>query len=254
MPQEQTSSNPGDKSFWDHLDDLRALILRILVVMAVAAVISFCLKDLLFGIVLAPSRPDFIIYKLLSGLVSPNLPEGFVNTTLTGQMMTHFKVAISAGIIASAPIVVILVAQYLAPALYPGERKALTRALTWGSILFYLGLGISYFLIFPLAYQFLASYEVSESVHNMLTLSSYVDNLLLLCLLMGVLFELPVVAVLLGRVGLVSSSLMRRYRRHAILIIVTAAAIITPTTDIFTLIIVSLPVFLLYEVSIHLVK
>ncbi len=127
-------------------------------------------------------------------------------------------------------------------------------AFTWGTILFFLGVAIAYVLVFPLAYQFLASYEVSDEVENMFTLGSYIDNLSLLCLLMGVFFELPIVAVLLGKLGLITSSLMKEYRRHAILAIVILAAIITPTTDVFTLALVSLPICVLYEVSVHLVK
>ncbi|MGN0029393.1 MAG: twin-arginine translocase subunit TatC [Marinilabiliaceae bacterium] len=242
------------KSFWEHLDDLRALLFRLLAVLCVATIACFCLKDELFSVVLAPSKPDFLIYRLLSGLGTPNLPAGLVNTTLGGQLMTHFKVAMGAGVVISAPIGIYIIARYLAPALYPKERRAMTAAFTWGTLLFFAGMVTAYLVVFPFAYQFLANYEVSPEVSNLFTLESYIDNLLLLVLLMGVLFELPVVAVLLNKVGLVSAGLMKRYRRHAVLAIVTASAIITPTTDIFTLSIVSLPICLLYELSIHLVK
>lgn len=247
-------SENTDKSFWEHLDDLRALLIRLLLVVAAAVVVCFCLKDELFAVILAPSHTDFVIYRLLSGLGEPDLPAGLVNTSLGGQLMTHFKVAIGAGIVVSAPIVIFLIARYLAPALYPNERKAMTGAFTFGTVLFYAGMVTAYFIVFPFAYQFLAAYEVSADVTNLFTLESYIDNMLMLVLLMGVLFELPVVAVLLNKVGIVSADLMKRYRRHAILAIVTAAAIITPTTDIFTLGIVSLPICMLYEMSIHLVK
>lgn len=247
-------SGDTNKSFWEHLDDLRALLFRLLAALAVATVACFCFKDELFSVVLAPSRPDFLIYRLLAGLGTPNLPAGLVNTTLGGQLMTHFKVAVGAGVVVSTPIGIYIIARYLAPALYPKERKAMTAAFTWGTLLFFAGMATAYVIVFPFAYQFLANYEVSSEVSNLFTLESYIDNLLLLVLLMGVLFELPVVAVLLNKMGLISSGLMKRYRRHAILAIVTASAIITPTTDIFTLAIVSMPVCLLYELSIHLVK
>lgn len=247
-------SQETDKTFWEHLDDLRALLLRLLIVAAVAIVACFCFKDELFAIVLAPSRPDFIIYRLLSSLGTPNLPSGLVNTSLGGQLMTHFKVAVGAGMIVCAPVCIYLVARYLSPALYPGERRAMRMAFGWGTALFLAGMATAYLIVFPFAYQFLANYEVSAEVSNLFTLESYIDNLLLLVMLMGVLFELPVVAVLLGKVGIVTGDLMRRYRRHAILAIVTASAVITPTTDIFTLAIVSMPICILYELSIHLVK
>ncbi len=243
-----------DKTFWEHLDDLRTLIVRILCVVGVAVVVCFCFKETLFGVVLAPSHEDFFLYQLLSGIAQPSLPSGLINTGLAGQLMTHFKVAAGAGIVVSAPIVVYMVARYVAPALYPGERRALRFAFGWGTMLFLLGMFVAYSLVFPLAFQFLANYEVADEVTNMFTLDSYIDNLLLLCLLMGVLFELPIVAIILSKLGLVTSALMKKYRRHAILAIVTVAAIITPTTDIFTLTLVSLPVYLLYEVSVHLVK
>lgn len=243
-----------DKTFWEHLDDLRALIVRILCVVGVAVVACFCFKETLFGVVLAPAHEDFFLYRLLSGITQPSLPSGLINTGLAGQLMTHFKVATGAGIVVSAPIIVYMMARYVAPALYPGERRALRLAFGWGTLLFLLGMFVAYSLVFPLAFQFLANYEVSGEVTNMFTLDSYIDNLLLLCLLMGVLFELPIVAIILGKLGIVTSALMKKYRRHAILAIVTVAAIITPTTDIFTLTLVSLPVYLLYEVSVHLVK
>ncbi len=247
-------SDAGEKTFWEHLEDLRWLIARVLLVAGVAIVACFCFKDELFSLVLAPSRPDFVLYRLLPGFECPDLPHGLVNTSLPGQLMTHLKVAMAVGVIVAAPVVIWLVARYLSPALYPGERRALRMVFWWGALLFLLGLAVAYLLVFPLAYQFLAGYVVSDEVTNLFTLDSYIDNMLLLCLLMGVLFELPIVAVMLGRVGLVSSKLMRRYRRHALLAIVTLAAIITPTTDVFTLVLVSLPVCLLYEVSVHLVK
>ena len=244
----------ADKTFWEHLDDLRDLLARVLLVVAVAAVACFCLKDEIFNFVMAPSRPDFILYRLLSGLEPPDLGGGLINTRLSGQLMMHFKVAVGAGLCLSAPIVAWMMARYLAPALYPNERRAMGEAFLWGGVLFAVGAAMAYVLVFPLAFRFLATYEVSPLVTNMITLDSYVDNLLLLCLLMGVLFELPVVARIFSNLGLVTAPLMRRYRRHALLAIVTLAAIITPTTDALTLALVSLPVWLLYEASILVVR
>lgn len=243
-----------EKTFWEHLDDLRALLVRALLVVAVATVVCFCLKDEIFDFVMAPSRPDFILYRLLSGLEPPDIGGGLINTRLSGQLMMHFKVALGSGLCLSAPVVAWMVARYLAPALYPGERRAMGGAFLWGGALFVIGAGMAYVLIFPLAFRFLATYEVSPAVTNMITLDSYVDNLMLLCLLMGVLFELPVVARMLSNLGLLTAPLMRRYRRHALLAIVTLAAIITPTTDALTLALVSLPVWLLYEASVLVVK
>lgn len=242
-----------DKTFWEHLDDLRALLLRSLVVVLGAAVVCFCLKDELFAVVLAPLRPDFLLYRVLA-VPPPDFGAGLVNTRLSGQLMMHLKLAVGAGLCCSVPVLAWLGARYLGPALYPRERRALGGAFAAGGLLFALGVSVAYILVFPLAYRFLAGYEVSASVTNMITLDSYVDNLLTLCLVMGVLFELPVVARVLSAAGLVDRGLMRRYRRHAIVCIVTLAAVVTPTTDALTLALVSLPVWLLYEASVLVVK
>ena len=243
-----------EKTFWEHVDDLRGLIVRSLLVVAVATVVCFCLKDVIFGIVMWPSRPDFVLYKIFSGLEPPNLSGGLINTRLSGQLMMHFKVALGMGLCCSAPIVAWMVARYLSPALYPNERRALGVAFAWGAVLFVIGAALAYVLIFPLAYQFLATYEVTSEVTNMITLESYIDNLLMMCLMMGVLFELPMVARVLSGMGLLTRGVMRKYRRHAIVVIVVLAAIITPTTDALTLALVSLPVWILYEASILVVR
>ena len=145
-------------------------------------------------------------------------------------------------------------ATYLLPALYVPERRIFIPSLVCGSLLFYVGMAVAYFLVFPLAYRFLIDYSVAIEVDNMITLQSYVDTLLILIIAMGLLFELPVVAFALGRLGIVNRGLMRQYRRHAVLIIVILAAIITPTTDALTLVLVSLPIIVLYEVSIFVVR
>ncbi len=248
-----------NKTFWEHLDDLRAVILRIVGVVCVATVGCFCFKEAIFELVFAPSEGDFILYRILGrvagvGAESIAPPDvRIINTELAGQLIMHLKVALGVGIVVTVPYVVWAVANYLAPALYAGERRAMRTVFCWGTALFYVGMLVSYVLVFPLAYRFLVAYQVGEMVENMISLESYVDNLLLLCLLMGVLFELPIVAVALSRVGIIDARIMRTYRRHAVLVILTVAAIVTPTTDIFTLLLVALPVYFLYEVSIVVV-
>ncbi len=245
-------------TFWEHLDELRAVIMRIVVCMTVLAIVFFCLKDLLFDIVLAPSSDDFILYQLIRDWL-PNaemqpIAIQMINTELTGQFMTHMQVAFYVAIVVSAPYILWQIFNYLAPALYSNERHFVRIAMVSGTFLFYVGAAVSYVLIFPLSYRFLALYQVSEIVVNMIDLQSYVGTMAMLCLMMGIMFELPLVAILLGHFGLVTSSMMSQYRRHAILAILIAAAIITPTTDIFTLIIVAMPIYLLYECSIIGVK
>ena len=244
-------SEPAPMTFWDHLDELRSVIIRAMVVTVVAAAVAFCLKDQLFAVVLAPRTSDFITFRLLG--VEP-FSIHLMNTGLTEQFMIHLKTAMYAGVLIASPYIIYLLFRFISPALYDNERKYATLLCTSGYLMFMLGTLLNYLLIFPLTVKFLGTYQVSEDVANMLTLQSYMDTLLMMCLVMGIIFELPVVSWLLGRMGLLKASMMRTWRKHAIVAILVIAAIITPTTDAFTLFIVALPIWLLYEVSIFLVN
>ncbi len=238
-------------TFWDHLDELRSVVIKALVVTVVAAAIAFCLKDQLFEVVLAPRTSDFITYRLLG--VEP-FSIHLMNTGLTEQFMIHLKTSMFAGVLVASPYIIYLLFHFISPALYDNERKYATLLCTSGYLMFMLGTLLNYLLIFPLTVKFLGTYQVSEDVANMLTLQSYMDTLLMMSLVMGIIFELPVVSWLLGKMGLLKASMMRMWRKHAIVAILVIAAIITPTTDAFTLFIVALPIWLLYELSIFIVK
>ena len=238
-------------TFWDHLDELRSVIIRILVITVVAAAVAFCLKEELFAVVLAPRTSDFITYRLM-GVEPFNIH--LMNTGLTEQFMIHLKTAMYAGVLVVSPYIIWQFFRFISPALYDNERKYATLLCTSGYLMFMLGTALNYFLIFPLTVKFLGTYQVSPDVANMLTLQSYMDTLIMMCLVMGIVFELPVVSWILGRMGLINRQMMRAMRRHAVVVILVVAAIITPTTDAFTLFIVALPIWLLYEVSILIVK
>ncbi len=238
-------------TFWEHLDVLRWVILRSLGVAVVFAITAFCLKDWLFAVVLAPRTSDFITFRLLG--VDP-FSVHLMNTGLTEQFMTHMRVAMYAGVLCAAPYIIYELFRFVSPGLYAGERRAGFWIVTSGYVMFMMGTLLNYLLIFPLTVRFLGTYQVSADVDNMLTLQSYIDTLISMSLVMGVIFELPVVCAILGKMGFINGSLMARYRRHAIVAILIVAAIITPTTDVFTLCIVSLPIWLLYEASILIVK
>ena len=237
-------------TFWDHLDELRSVIIRTMVVTVVAAAVAFCLKEQLFDIVLAPRSSDFITYRLMG--VEP-FSIHLMNTGLTEQFMIHLKTAMYAGVLVALPYIVYLLFGFISPALYDNERKYATLLCTSGYLMFMLGTLLNYFLIFPLTVKFLGTYQVSPDVANMLTLQSYMDTMLMMNLVMGIIFELPVVSWILGRMGLINAQMMRAMRRHAVGAILVVAAIITPTTDAFTLFIVALPIWLLYELSILIV-
>ena len=238
-------------TFWQHLDVLRWVILRSLGVAVVFAVVAFCLKDWLFAIILAPRTSAFITFQWMG--VEP-FSVHLMNTGLTEQFMTHMRVAMYAGLLCAAPYIIFELFRFVSPGLYQNERRAGLWIVTSGYLMFMLGTLLNYFLIFPLTVRFLGTYQVSPEVENMLTLQSYTDTLISMSLVLGVVFELPVICAILGRMGILTSSLMTRYRRHAIVAILIVAAIITPTTDIFTLLIVSLPIWLLYELSILVVN
>jgi len=237
-------------TFWEHLDVLRWTIIRSLIVVVAFAVVAFCLKEWLFAVVLAPTSSDFITFRLMG---AESFHIHLINTGLTEQFMTHMRTAAYAGLLCASPYVLYQLFRFVSPGLYQNERRAAHWVVGSAYLMFLLGTFVCYFIIFPLTVRFLGTYQVSEDVANMLTLQSYIDTLISMCLVIGIVFELPVVCALMGRMGLVSGSLMRHYRRHAVVAILIVAAIITPTTDIFTLLIVSLPIWLLYEMSILLV-
>lgn len=239
-------------TFWEHLDELRNVIIRSLLAMAVAAVAAFFLKDWLFSVVLAPKSSDFVSYRLLG--IDDDFQLSLMNTGLTEQFMTHMRVAVYASLLLTSPYVLYQLFGFIAPGLYKNERRAATWIAISAYVMFLLGTLVDYLLIFPLTVRFLGTYQVSPDVANMLTLQSYIDTLISMSFVMGVVFELPVVCAILGKMGLINGNVMAQYRRHAIVAILIVAAIITPTTDAFTLLVVALPIWLLYEVSIWIVR
>lgn len=254
-------SSSSEMTFWQHLDVLRKIIVRMSIAIIALSFIMFALKDFLFGIVLAPTHSDFVLYSILNRLTSffGSEPLGdfhisLVATQLTSQFLAHVHVSIYAAIIVASPYIIYQLMSFVSPALHSNERRYAYHLITWGYIMFGIGAAMSYFMIFPLSVRFLATYQVSESISNLITIESYLDTLLLLTLFIGIASELPVLCWLLGQFGLLTSKMMRRYRKHAIVAIAAAAAIITPTSDAVTMLIVALPIYLLYEVGIMVVR
>ena len=239
------------QTFWDHLDVLRASLIRMAIAVVIFGIVAFCMKEALFSILLAPCSSDFITYRLLGA-------EAFhihlMNTGLTEQFMIHMRTAIYAGLLVASPYILYELFRFVSPGLYQNERHYAVWIVGAAYLMFIIGTLINYFVVFPLTVRFLGTYQVSPDVANMLTLQSYIDTLLGMSLVMGVVFELPVVCALMGRMGLLTDHFMAEYRRHAVVAILVVAAIITPTTDVFTLFIVALPIYLLYEVSIQIVR
>lgn len=255
-----TDNNPA-MTFWDHLDVLRGSLLRMAVVTVACAVVAFAFKDAVFAAILAPKHDDFILYRLLAGVsgwLADGSPSSFhvelINTGLAEQFKIHVKTSLYVGLMAASPYCLYELFRFVSPGLYPKEHRYGVRAVVSGYVMFLLGVALCYFLIFPLTFRFLGTYQVSPDVENLITLQSYMDTLLVMCFLLGILFELPIVCWVLGKLGIFRRTFMRRYRKHAVVVILVVSAIITPTSDIFTLCIVALPICLLYEVSTFLVK
>jgi len=247
------SKQPLD--FWAHLDELRKVLVRVAVIVLALAVVAFCFKETLFSIVLAPQNADFLTYRLLSKFAAlPDFSVPLINTGLAEQFRIHMKVAFEAGVLLTSPYILFAIFRFISPALYKREKRPMIRVVFWSYLMFIIGILVSYFLIFPLTFRFLGTYKVSESVANLISLNSYIDTLTMLCMWFGVLFELPLLCWLLGKFGIINAAFMRRYRRHAIVLLCVLAAIITPTGDIFTLLVVALPLYALYEISIFVVR
>lgn len=256
-------NEPTELTFWDHLDTLRQTIIHIACAVVVLMLLAFCFKDELFGVILAPKEGDFCTYRFfawlgqvlhISGLEAQTLPVKLINTQLSGQFLTHMSVSFYAGILLASPYILYQLFHFVSPALYQNEKKYSRRLIFWSYLLFLIGVLFSYFLIFPFTFRFLSTYQVSPEVENTIVLSSYIDTLNMLSLMMGITFEIPVLTWLLAKFGILSADFMAKYRKHAWVLAMMIAAIITPTSDVFTMLIVTFPIVLLYEISIGVVR
>lgn len=250
-------------TFWGHVDVFRKVIFRCLLVWVVCSIVAFCFKDILFCAVFAPSQSDFILYRALCGLsvwldmpfLCPNDFEvAFINTELASQFIVHLEVALIVGVLIALPYLIAQLYGFVAPALYQYEKKYSTALIFFGFFLFLTGVLLNYFIIFPFAFRFLSTYYVHKLVVNQIALKSYISTLFVLSLLLGILFEMPIVAFFLAKLGIVDAETLSGYRKHAFVALCILAAIITPTADVFTLLLVTLPLYGLYELSIGVVR
>lgn len=236
-----------EMTFWDHLDDLRKSIIHIVIAVITVAVVLFCFKEFLFeDVILAPSRGDFFLYRLLGADMSLSL----VNIEVAAQFLIHMKVTLVAALILTFPYIVFEVWRFIAPALYANEKKAVRGAFAFSSLLFYVGLSVGYFIIFPLMLNFFAGYQVSAVVENTFSLTSYISLLMSMVLTFGIVFQFPTVIAALSALGVVRREGMRKLRKYAFCIILVLAAIITPSGDPFSMLVTAMPLYLLYEFSI----
>lgn len=253
----------NEMSFLDHLETLRWHLMRSVSAIFVFGIVLFIYKDFVFDVViLAPSKPEFLTNRFLCylsgqmeipGLCINQVPLRLQNIAMSGQFTTHVTISFVLGAILAFPYIFWEFWRFVRPALYPHEVKNAQGAIWAASLLFTVGILFAYFLILPLSIDFLGNYQVSSQVDNIVNLNSYISTVTSILLSGGVVFELPVFIYFLSKVGIVSSSFLGKYRRHAILIIIIFAAIITPP-DVVSQIMVALPLLVLYEFSITLAK
>lgn len=248
-------------TFGGHLEVLRQMLFRIIAVAGAIAMIVFCFKETTWEVLLAPSEWDFCTYRWLEAAMQSvgidfHFNEFHVNmiaTDLSSQFMTHISTAVYLGMLGASPYILYELFRFISPALYENERRYSVQVAGIIYVLFLLGVLMSYFVLFPISFRFLGTYSVSAKVVSNITLDSYISTFVSLTLVMGVVFQLPVVAFFLGKLGVASSWMLSKYRKHAFIVIMLVAAIITPP-DLMTLILVTIPLYLLYEVSIRVVK
>lgn len=233
-------------SFWDHLDVLRGTLFRSALSVLLVSIVMFCFKNFLFEkIVLAPSRPDFFLYKILGGNVSMQL----INTEVSAQFFVHLKVSFICGFVIAFPYVIYEIWKFIAPALYDNEMRSVRKAFLGSALLFYAGVATGFCLIFPVTLSFFQGYTVSDTIANTVTLNSYISMFSSMVILFGIVFEFPVLIAILSNMGIVTKDTLKKYRKYAFVGVLIVAAIITPA-DPFSMMIAAAPLYLLYELSV----
>lgn len=251
----------GLMTFGGHLEALRRMCIRICVALAIVSAVIFCFKDLTFQILLAPSRYDFVTYGIIERVVRLFSPEfhfepfrvDMIATELSSQFMTHISTSLYLGLLCTSPFILMELFRFVTPALLEEEKRYSLHIAVIVYALFLLGVLMSYFVLFPVSFRFLGTYSVAAAVHSAITIDSYVSVFVTLTLLMGLVFQLPVVAFVLARKGLVGAEWLIRNRKYALIAICVIAAIITPP-DVMSLVLVACPIYLLYEVSIRVIR
>lgn len=244
-----------------HLEVLRQMLFRILAVAGIISAVVFYFKDITWQLLLAPSEWNFCTYRWIESFMhfvglDFHFNEFYVNliaTDLSSQFMTHITTAVYLGALGASPYILYELFRFISPALYENERKYSVQVAGIIYLLFILGVLMSYYVLFPISFRFLGTYSVSTRVVSNITLDSYISTFVSLTLIMGIVFQLPMIAFFLGKLGVVTSEMLAKYRKHSFIIIMVVAAIITPP-DLMTLILVTIPLYLLYEVSIRVVR
>ena len=253
----------GGMSFLDHLEALRWHLLRSVTAVLIFTVVAFIAKDFVFGVlILGPSKVDFLTYRVLCdignyfaipALCINELPFTIQSRQMTGQFSMHMTSSMVVGLIAAFPYLFYEVWRFISPGLYAKERNAARGAVFFVSFLFLSGALFGYYVLTPMSINFLANYQLDPSIANEFDITSYVSTLSMLVLASAIMFQLPVVVYFLSMSGLVTSKMLKSYRRHSIVVILIVSAIITPP-DVISQLLIAMPILVLYEAGILIAK
>lgn len=257
---EKTNDLEVEMSFFDHIEILRWHLIRSCIAIIIFTGLAFYYYDFVFDtIIMGPMKPSFWTYRMLcklgdylhrSGFCITKIPGKIINTEMAGQFTLQINSALIIGITLGFPYLLWEIWRFIKPALHEKERKAASGFVFYASFLFLLGILFGYYVISPESISFLAGYQISSIIENTFTIDSYLSSVATLTLATGVVFELPILVYILANLGILTPKFMRAGRRYAIVAILIIAAVITPTPDMMTMFIVSLPLFVLYEVGI----
>ncbi len=258
-------SDKKEMTFFDHIDELRSHLMRAVIAVLVGAVVAFFNKYILFDIIIfGPMRADFLSYRVLCKLsywakgtdeyCIKNISFELKNIDMTGQFTQHLWIAFIAGIIIAFPYILWQLWRFIKPALSKKEIGYARGLVFFSSMLFFIGIAFGYFFLSPVSVTFMGSYKVSELVSNEINLESYISFVSTITLACGLMFEMPILVYFLVKIGILGSKIMNKYRKHAILIILVVAGLLTPSPDMASQILMALPLYLLYELSIFIAK
>ena len=258
------SQGNDEMTFWGHLEVLRWSIMRVGIALVVCMIGCFVAMPHIFdSFILGPASSDFFLYKWLSGLhgtggIFPDFSRDFsvdiININVASQFTTHISTSFWLALVIVFPYLIYEIWKFICPALFQDEKKNVRIAFFFGTFMFYLGCAVGYGVVFPFTFRFLTEYQVSTEIVNQISLNSYMGNFLMMVFVMGLVFEIPLLAWVLSAIGVVNKDFLKKYRRHAVVVLLIIAAVITPTGDPFTLMVVFLPLYLLYELSIKVVR
>ncbi len=265
---EQQGDEPeplDEMTFWDHLEALRWMLVRVFSALGIFIIGGFAFIPWIFEhVIMAPIDNQFFLYRWLAkmseqvAIMPDDLTRPFhvsiINIRLSSQFFLHMSLSFWLALLITFPYLVYEVWKFICPALYENERKSMRFTFVFGTVMFFIGCVVGYSVVFPLTLRFLYNYQLSASISNQLSLDSYMDNFLMLVFMMGIVFELPLVSMLLGKVGILHRGFFSTYRRHAVVALLVVSAFITPSSDPFTLMAVFIPIYILWELSAFLVK